>query len=217
MTKIYLFSRKNFPYPLSNQTFKYNPPNNMPMTSIPYSTTLKQIRIHGRGGQGAVTSAELLAIAAFKDNKYSQSFPYFGVARRGAPVQAFTRIDNHFIRLRQQVKDPNYVMVLDATLLDVVNVADGIKKGGMIIINSSKTPGELGLKGDYTVKTEDITKIALEIIGKPFVNTPMLGAFSKATGEVTIESIEAAIKENMPKKIADTNILAAREVYDNLK
>jgi len=187
------------------------------MTSIPYSTTLKQIRIHGRGGQGAVTSAELLAIAAFKDNKYSQSFPYFGVARRGAPVQAFTRIDNHFIRLRQQVKDPNYVMVLDATLLDVVNVADGIKKGGMIIINSSKTPGELGLKGDYTVKTEDITKIALEIIGKPFVNTPMLGAFSKATGEVTIESIEAAIKENMPQKIADTNILAAREVYDNLK
>ncbi len=181
------------------------------------STTLKQIRIHGRGGQGAVTSAELLAIAAFRDGKYSQSFPFFGVARRGAPVLAFTRIDNRFIRLRQQVKDPDYVLVLDATLLDVVKVDEGIKKGGMIIINSSKSPKELGLKGDYTVKTEDITKIALEIIGKPFVNTPMLGAFAKATGEVTIKSIESAIKENMPEKIAGINIKAAKEVYNKLK
>lgn len=188
------------------------------MTSISSGTTLKQIRIHGRGGQGAVTSAELLAIAAFKDGKYSQSFPFFGVARRGAPVLAFTRIDDHFIRLRQQVKDPDYVLVLDATLIDVVNVAEGIKKGGMIIINSSKAPEEFGeLKGDYTVKTEDITKIALDIIGKPFVNTPMLGAFSRATGEVTIESIESAIKEKMPQKIADINVKAAREVYNNLK
>jgi len=188
----------------------------MAMTSTG-STTLRQIRIHGRGGQGAVTSAELLAIAAFRDGKYSQSFPFFGVARRGAPVLAFTRIDNRFIRLRQQVKDPDYVLVLDATLLDVVKVDEGIKKGGIIIINSSKSPEELGLKGDYTVKTEDITKIALEIIGKPFVNTPMLGAFSKATGEVTIKSIEAAIKENMPEKIAGINIKAAKEVYNNLK
>ncbi len=176
--------------------------------------TLKQIRIHGRGGQGAVTSAELLAIAAFKDGKQSQSFPFFGVARRGAPVMAFTRIDDKFIRLREQVTKPDYVMVLDPTLTESVDVADGISKDGMIIVNTSKNPKALGIKTKAKIVTVDITKIALDIIGAPFVNTPMLGAFAKATGEVSLDSILTAIKEKMPEKIAGKNIDAAKKVYE---
>ncbi len=173
---------------------------------------LKQIRIHGRGGQGAVTSAELLAIAAFKDGKYSQSFPFFGVARRGAPVMAFTRIDDKFIRLREHVAKPDFVLVLDPTLIDVVNVAEGLSDNGVIIVNTSKSPDAFKLKAK--VVTVDITKIALDIIGAPFVNTPMLGAFSKATGEVTLKSIIAAIEEKMPEKIAGKNIAAVKKVYE---
>ena len=173
---------------------------------------LKQIRIHGSGGHGAVTAAYLLAIAAFKDGKYSQSFPFFGVARRGAPVMAYTRIDDKFIRLREQVTKPDFVMVLDPTLIDVVNVAEGLSDKGVIIINTSKSPDAFKLKAK--VVTVDITKIALDIIGAPFVNTPMLGAFSKATGEVTLDSIIAAIEEKMPEKIAGKNIAAAKKVYE---
>ncbi len=178
---------------------------------------MKQIRIHGRGGQGAVTSAELLAIAAFRDGKYSQSFPFFGVARRGAPVMAFTRIDDKFIRLREQVAKPDFVLVLDPTLIDVVNVAEGLSDTGVIIVNTSKSPEDLKIKTKAKVVTVDITKIALDIIGAPFVNTPMLGAFSKATGEVTLDSIIAAIEEKMPEKIAGKNIAAVKKVYEVTK
>ena len=178
---------------------------------------LKQIRVHGRGGQGAVTSCELLAIAAFKDGKYSQSFPFFGVARRGAPVMAFTRIDDKFIRLREQVKKPNYVMVLDPTLIEVVDVQEGITDTGIIIVNTSKSPKELNIKTKAKVVTVDITKVSLEIIGAPFVNTPMLGAFAKATGEVSLKAIIDSITEHMSEKIAKKNIDAVKKVYEVTK
>ena len=178
---------------------------------------LKQIRMHGRGGQGAVTSCELLAIAAFKDDKYSQSFPFFGVARRGAPVTAFTRIDDKFIRLREQVTKPDYVMVLDPTLIESVEIQDGIADNGTIIVNTSKSPSELNIKTKAKVVTVDITKVSLEIIGAPFVNTPMLGAFAKATGEVSLKSIILAIEEKMPEKIAKKNIDAVKKVYEVTK
>ncbi|MFH1431752.1 MAG: pyruvate ferredoxin oxidoreductase subunit gamma [archaeon] len=175
---------------------------------------LRQVRIHGRGGQGAVTSAELLAIAAFKDGKYSQSFPFFGVARRGAPVMAFTRIDDKFIRLREQVTKPDYVMVLDPTLIDVIDVAEGTTEDSIIIVNTSKKPQDLKIRTKAKIVTVDITKIALDIIGAPFVNTPMLGAFAKATKEVTLESILKAIEEEMPEKIAKKNMDATKKVYE---
>ncbi|NOR84788.1 pyruvate ferredoxin oxidoreductase subunit gamma [archaeon] len=178
---------------------------------------LKQIRVHGRGGQGAVTSCELLAIAAFKDGKYSQSFPFFGVARRGAPVMAFTRIDDKFIRLREQVTKPDYVMVLDPTLIDVIDVHEGITDTGIIIVNTSKSPSELNIKTKAKVVTVDITKISLEIIGAPFVNTPMLGAFAKVIGEVSLKSIILAIEEKMPEKIAKKNIDAVKKVFEVTK
>ena len=133
---------------------------------------MHEIRIHGRGGQGAVSAAELLARAAFKDGKYSQAFPYFGVERRGAPVQAFCRIDDRFIRMRQNVYEPDCVIVLDSTLLDVVDVEQGLKENGLVVLNTRKRVDR------KNVKTIDATSIALETLGRPIVNTVMLGAFA---------------------------------------
>jgi pyruvate ferredoxin oxidoreductase gamma subunit len=173
-----------------------------------------EIRFHGRGGQGVVTSAEILAMAAFKDGKYSQAFPFFGTERRGAPVVAFTRIDGKFIRIREQIYNPDFVVVLDSTLLDVIDVTDGLKNNGMIIINSNK---DIDLKSKFKVKTVDATEIALRIIGKPFINAPMIGALVGATEIVDINSVFKAIKERFPEKIAEINIKAVKETYEKIK
>ncbi|MCX6694896.1 MAG: 2-oxoacid:acceptor oxidoreductase family protein, partial [Candidatus Altiarchaeota archaeon] len=113
---------------------------------------MKEVRFHGRGGQGAVTAAMILSVACFKDGKYTQAFPRFGVERRGAPVEAFTRISDSFIRRKSAVYEPDYIVVLDSTLFGAVNIMDGLKKGGMVIVNTNKTPEQLGLK-DFNVKT----------------------------------------------------------------
>ena len=174
---------------------------------------MHEIRIHGRGGQGAVTAAELIAKAAFYDGKFSQAFPYFGVERRGAPVQAFCRIDDSFIRIRQNVYEPDYVIVLDSTLLEVVDVFDGLKKEGIVIINTAKKIGK------ENVHCIDATSIALEKLGMPIVNTVMLGAFSKVSGLVSIGSIKKAIKEQFAKKgdIAEKNLQAITSAYEGIK
>lgn len=167
-----------------------------------------EIAIYGRGGQGAITSAELLATAAFKDGKYSQAFPYFGVERRGAPVMAFVRIDKKFIRLRQLVHSPKYVIVLDPSLMNVVNVTKNLREDGLIIINSNAKP-QLNTRAGVCVV--DATKIAMEIFGKPITNTIILGAFSNATNEVSIKSLEAAIKDKFKGEIAEKNIAALKK------
>lgn len=174
---------------------------------------MKQIRFHGRGGQGAVTAAEVLAIAAFKDSKYSQAFPAFGVERRGAPVQAFMRISDKFIRRRNQIYEPDYVVVLDSTLLDVVNVSEGLQKGGKLIVNS-KTHIQIG---DHDVYCIDATKIALDVLGVPIVNTSMLGAFSAATGEVSLESLKSAIIEKFGERLGEKNAEAIEVAYNEIK
>ena len=173
-----------------------------------------EIRFHGRGGQGVVTSAEILAISAFKDKKYSQAFPFFGTERRGAPVVAFTRVDDKFIRTREQIYNPDYVVVLDSTLLDVVDVTQGLKDSGTLIINTNK---DVNLKTKAKVKTVDATGIALKIIGKPFVNTPMIGALVGATGLVNIDSVFKTIKERFPAEIAEKNVEAVKETYERVK
>lgn len=178
---------------------------------------LKQIRIHGRGGQGAVTCAELLAVAAFKDGKYSQAFPFFGVERRGAPVTAFARIDDKAIRTHEQVYEPDYVMVLDSSLTESVDVAEGLNGKGIIIVNTSENAKSLKLNTPATVKTIDVTKIALDAIGKPFVNAPMLGAFVAATGLVSLDSLIAAVKENFKGAIAEKNVAAVKKAYEAMK
>ncbi|MCD6522350.1 MAG: pyruvate ferredoxin oxidoreductase subunit gamma [Candidatus Diapherotrites archaeon] len=176
-----------------------------------------QVRWHGRGGQGAVTAAEVLAVAASKDGKWCQAFPFFGVERRGAPVMAFTRISDEYIRIRQQVYKPDYVIVLDPTLLEVVNVTDGLNPEGMAIINTTKKPDEIALDTQAEVRTIDATTIALEEIGKPFVNTPMLGAFCGATGHVSVESVVETIKERYPGEIGEKNVKAIMRCYEEVK
>ncbi|MCL2115309.1 MAG: pyruvate synthase subunit PorC [Methanobrevibacter sp.] len=171
-----------------------------------------EIRFHGRGGQGAVTAAEILAKAAFEDGKYSQAFPFFGVERRGAPVMAFTRIDDKPIKVRYQVQSPDYVVVLDDGLLEVVDVFSGIKETGKVIINTNKEVGT-DKKEVYAI---DATGIALENLGVPIVNTVMLGSFSKKSGEVSLDSILKVIGETFPGKIGEKNSKAATIAYEQI-
>jgi len=173
-----------------------------------------EIRFPRRGGQGVVTSAYILATAAFKDGKYCQSFPFFGTERRGAPVTAFTRIDDKFVRTREQIYNPDYVVILDPTLLDVVDVTEGLKDNGRFIINTNK---KINLKTKAKIKTVDATDIALKVIGKPFVNMPMIGAFVGATGIVNLNSVFEAIKERFPPQVAEKNIQAVKETYEKIK
>ncbi len=178
---------------------------------------MKEIRIHGRGGQGSVTAAELLAVAAFKDGHYSQAFPSFGVERRGAPVAAFTRIGDIPIRLRSQIYEPDYIIVQDPTLIEVVDVTGGVKPDGMILINSDFSPETFKLDTPAEVMTIDATRIALDIIGLPIMNTVMLGAFAGATGEINIRSIQDAVSERFPGKVGEKNSKAAYEAYKRLE
>lgn len=175
---------------------------------------MKEIRIHGRGGQGSVTAAELIAVAAFEDGKWSQAFPYFGTERRGAPVTAFARISDRKIRVRSQVYEPDYVIVQDPSLLSVVDVASGMKKDGLVIVNSEKDPSALTLNTPARVKTIDATTLAIEIIGVPIVNTALLGAFAGATGQIRLESVNKAIKGRFPGKIGEKNVEAVKRAFD---
>lgn len=177
---------------------------------------MKEIRIHGRGGQGSVTAAEIIAVAGFEDKKYSQAFPAFGVERRGAPVMAFVRIADQPIRVRSQIYNPDYVLVQDVTLLDVVDVAAGLKPDGKIIINTDRPKEKLKLTTEAQVVTIDATKIAMEILGRPIVNTIMLGAFCGATGQVSLESMNAAVSERFKGELGRKNLAAIKEAYERV-
>jgi pyruvate ferredoxin oxidoreductase gamma subunit len=176
-----------------------------------------QIRIHGRGGQGVVTAAELIAIAAFNDGHEAQAFPSFGVERTGAPIEAFARIDNKPIRLREHVYRPDALIIQDATLLATVDVARGCDDQTIVIINTAKPKNELGLKlPAKNIYTIDATKIALEEIGKNIVNTVILGSFAKATGMVTLKALDKAIGQKFGSKpeIMQKNIKAVERAYN---
>lgn len=176
---------------------------------------MQEIRFHGRGGQGAVTATELLAVAAAEDGKYSKSFPFFGVERRGAPVQSFCRISEKPIRINQNVYTPDMVVVLDPSLIKVVDVCSGLKENGIVIANLKE--GELLELPAKEIFTVDATKIALEEIGSPIVNTAMLGAFAKVTGMVKMESLEKAIVGRFSEKVAEKNIRAIKRCYEETK
>jgi len=178
---------------------------------------MKEIRIHGRGGQGSVTAAELLAVAAFEDGKYSQAFPAFGVERRGAPVMSFVRLDDKPIRLRSQIYEPDYVIVQDATLVDVVDVARGTKPEGFILINTEKSPEHFKMVTEASIKTLDATKLAMDFIGKPIVNTTLIGAFAGVSGLIRPESIKNAVMERFPGKVGEKNAAAIQAAYDMME
>lgn len=177
---------------------------------------MKEIRFHGRGGQGAVTAAEILAIAALKEGKYCQAFPAFGPEKRGAPVLAFTRISETPIMTRTQIRNPDYVVVLDPSLLTdpMVNVLEGLKDDSLIIANTSKTPQELGYK-QKTI-TVNATKIALEILGAPITNTGMLGAFVAATRLLSLEVVKEVIRERFRGELGEKNIKVIEAVYNEV-
>jgi len=175
---------------------------------------LLEIRWHGRGGLGAVTSAELVARAAISEGKYAQSFPSFGPERRGAPVIAFLRISNEFIRTRTPIDEPDVVLVLDPGLLHAVDVTSGLKKSGKIVINSRKSPAELKSEFGYKwpVAAVDATKIARETIGLPITNTAMIGALLKVAEAVKLDSVVEQLHERFGTR-AKGNIEAVNRAY----
>ncbi len=180
----------------------------------------KEIRIHGRGGQGAVTAAQLLAHAAFLEGRWVQAFPYFGAERRGAPVKAFARISNGPILVHSQVYNPDYVIVLDSSLHKIVDITKGLKGDGVILMNTAKNPTEIDT-GEWRVAAVDATGIALEldllVAGLPVVNTSILGGFAKATGEVELESVLKAIEKTWSGNVREKNARAAGLAYERLK
>ena len=172
-----------------------------------------EIRFHGRGGQGAVTAAEMLAKAAGHDGKYVQAFPSFGPERRGAPVRAFCRIDNKPITIRSEVYEPDYLVVLEPSLLDI-DVKEGMKKGSVLVVNSDKIVANVDGRKAYSF---DATNMALKTIGKDIVNTAILGAFAKATKVVTLESLLKVVAEKFPGKLGELNSRMVSEAYEQTK
>jgi pyruvate ferredoxin oxidoreductase gamma subunit len=178
-----------------------------------------QVRIHGRGGQGVVSGAELLSVAAFLEGRFAQAFPSFGSERMGAPVMAFCRIDVREIRLREPVMEPDALIIQDPTLLHQVDLFNGLPKEGFILLNSTRSFAELGLAGFIggfrreRLCTLPATEIALKHVGRPVPNVPLLAAFAAITGQIQQESVIKAIREKFPSAIAEKNVAAAVEAY----
>lgn len=176
----------------------------------------QEIRWHGRGGQGAWTASELLAKAAVHEGKYIQSFPEFGPERMGAPLRAFTRISDKSISMHCAIYTPDVVVVLDPTLLKTIPLTEGLAEDGVLVVNSRESPAEvreqLNLIG-RKVWTVPATDIAVKILGRSITNTAMLGAVARATEIVDLKSIEKAIKEEFPLKIAEKNVEVVKEAY----
>lgn len=182
--------------------------------------SMKQIRIHGRGGQGVVTAAELVAIAAFFEGHVSQAFPSFGVERTGAPIEAFARIDDKPIRTREHVYQPDFLIIQDATLLTAIDVTKGCTNKTKVIINTSKSKEELNINlPKENIHTVDATAIALAEIGKNIVNTVILGAFARTSGLVSLDSLKKAIKQKFAAKpeVIDKNIKAIERAFKEEK
>lgn len=182
-----------------------------------------QVRIHGRGGQGVVTAAEMLSVAAFDEGRHAQAFPSFGSERTGAPVVAFCRIDDREIRLREPIMAPDALIIQDPTLLHQVDCFAGLKADGYILINTTKTFEQLGL-ADFVAShraerlcTVPATELALKHVGRPVPNVPLLGGFAAVSSLLKLESVLKAIEERFSGKVAAGNIAAAKEAYEIVK
>ena len=179
-----------------------------------------EIRLHGRGGQGVVTAAEVLSVAAFGEGKHAQAFPSFGSERMGAPVVSFCRIDDQDIRLREPIMEPDALIIQDSTLLLSLDVFSGLKTGGYIVINSRRSLEDLGIADfanrfpPHHVCEVAATELAMKHVGRPVPNAALLGAFAALTKQITFESVAKAIGAKFPGPVGDANIAAAREAYD---
>ncbi len=178
-----------------------------------------EIRFHGRGGQGTVVASKALAEAVALEGKYVQTFPEYGVERRGAPVTAYTRIDDKPIYIRSKIYAPDHIVILDPTLIIAIDVTEGLKKGGWIIINSEKNPEDYPQFSEYRVATVDATSIAVKYgLGSkaaPIVNTAILGAFAKVTGFVKLDSVLKAVYDLSPVK-KEENQQACKEAFNSV-
>ncbi|MFC1513561.1 2-oxoacid:acceptor oxidoreductase family protein [candidate division KSB1 bacterium] len=178
-----------------------------------------EIRFHGRGGQGAVIASEMLAAMYFESGKYVQAFPAFGVERRGAPVLAYTRVDKDPIEIHYGIYSPDQLVVLDQTILEMVDVTNGLKKGGCIIINTDKTTAELGIDENYVVFPINVNAIAehfsLGTSSLPIVNTAILGAYAAATKGFSLDLVEKVILESVPSK-KEANAEAAKVAFETI-
>jgi pyruvate ferredoxin oxidoreductase gamma subunit len=179
-----------------------------------------EVRIHGRGGQGVVTAAEMLSVAAFREGRHAQAFPSFGSERMGAPVVAYCRIADREIRLREPVLSPQALIVQDPTLLHQVEVFSGLAADGYILINTTRSFAALGL-GEFAAGfqperlcTVPATDLALEHVGRPVPNAALLGGFAAVTGRISIDSVCAAIRERFRGRVADGNVAAATEAWE---
>lgn len=177
-----------------------------------------EIRWHGRGGQGAVTASEVVAAASILEGRFALAFPEFGAERRGAPVRAYTRISDQPVLPRTPVTRPDIVVILDYSLIKPEYVK-GLKKGGSVIVNTPLPPDRvaklLHLKGGYKLATVDATKLAKEILGRPIVNTAMIGALAKATGLIKLETAKRVIKDKFPGRIGEANARLIDLAYNN--
>jgi pyruvate ferredoxin oxidoreductase gamma subunit len=179
-----------------------------------------QVRIHGRGGQGVVTAAELLSLTAFAEGRYAQAFPTFGSERTGAPVTAFCRIDDRKIRAREPIAEPDAVIVQDPTLLHQVDVFAGLGRDGYLLVNTGRSFEELGLREfvrqfrPARLLTVSATEIAREHLGRPMPNVPLLGAFAALTGVVAIASVATAVRERFTGVVGEGNVAAAEAAYE---
>jgi 2-oxoacid:acceptor oxidoreductase gamma subunit (pyruvate/2-ketoisovalerate family) len=188
--------------------------------AMDFAKGITEFRWHGRGGQGVVTSNQMLGKAALSEGNYIQAFPEFGPERTGAPVRAFLRISKQPIQVYAQVYDPDVVVCIDPTLLDVVDVTEGLKKEGILVINTSKDPQAIrdrfGFKGGKVV-TVDASTIAMEVMGRPFYNMPTMAAAVKATGVVAIETVINEVLERYPGKVGDLNKVAIDRAVQEAK
>jgi pyruvate ferredoxin oxidoreductase gamma subunit len=175
-----------------------------------------EVRFHGRGGQGAVTSAEMVALAAIEEGKFAQSFPSFGPERRGAPVISFARVSEKTIRLRSKIYQPDVAVVLDPSLLKILDPSQGLKPGGILIINTNKLPDQVRAEFGYKVKLAlvDADTIAREELGLPITNTTMIGALVKGTGIVSLESLEHPLRVRFGRG-AERNLKALQRAFNH--
>jgi pyruvate ferredoxin oxidoreductase gamma subunit len=178
-----------------------------------------EVRIHGRGGQGVVTAAEMLSLAAFDEGRYAQAFPSFGSERMGAPVVAFCRIDDHEIRTREPVMEPDALIVQDPTLLHQVDVFGGCKRDAFILINSARSFDDLGL-GEFVegfdrerLLTVPASELAREHTGRPVANAALLGGFAALTGAISLDAVQRAIRERFVGAVGEANVAAAQAAH----
>ena len=180
---------------------------------------MKEISIHGRGGQGSLVLAQFMAIAALEDGKYGQAFPFLGGGgeRRGKPIMAFCRLSDKPIRLRSRISKADYVILQDVTILGEVDVAAGLKPGGMLLINTDKRAEDLGLKRDLKVFTFSADELARKVLGRPIMNTALLGAFAAMTGELSLEATLKAVQSKFPGALGEKNARVVEQSYQMLK